>query len=158
MPTPFPQTPRHLLPTSIAHRKSLNLAKFGLLNWIELNLFEIYIYIYNGTWDLSVIYSLWFVLLGLLAGLCVPGCHRSCPGMSQGLDGVLHPGLTFGDEFNHSKYPVSSFPKRKGGLRLSVSLFSAQHLLTQLPGPSAMILSQFCTSGFLFADVCRCLG
>lgn len=102
-----------------------------------------------ASWDLSVIYSLRFVLLGLLAGLCVPGCHRSCPGMSQGLDGVLHPGLTFGDEFNHSKYPVSSFPKRKGGLRLSVSLFSAQHLLTQLPGPSAMILSQFCTSGFL---------
>lgn len=54
--------------------------------------------------------------------------------MSQGLGSVVYPGLTFGDEFNHSKYPVSSFPQEKRRAQVfSFSRFFVQHLLPQLP-------------------------
>lgn len=81
--------------------------------------------------------------------------------MSQGLSGVAHLDLTFGDELNHNKYPVSSFPKRKGGIRLSLSLcsFLTQYLLTQprsfCRDPEPVLHIRFSVP---FPDVCRCLG
>lgn len=125
MLTPFPQT----LKTSVyPHRKSLNLGKFGLLNWIELNIFALTLFFFfNGLLRpqgnlQSLICPFW------------PLGRTLCPRMSQGLGSVVYPGLTFGDEFNHSKYPVSSFPQEKRRAQVfSFSRFFVQHLLPQLP-------------------------
>lgn len=151
MPTLFPQTPRHLLSTSTAHRKSSNLGKFGLLSWTERNNFCHKSFFPNG-------------LLGpecnLHSLICPsrPLGRTLCPGMSQELGGVVHPDLTFGEEFNLSKYPVSSFPRREGGIRLSVSLCSLPNVYlprSSCHDPEPILHIRF---SVLFPDMCRCLG
>lgn len=143
------------LQTSVIHQHyTQEIFKFEWVWFIELNRTEHFCYkpFFKG-------------LLGLqcnLQSLICPSWHLGrtlCPRMSQRLGGVVHPDLTFGEEFNHSKYPVSSFPKRKGGIRLSVSVCSlpSVYLCSQLPAQVLLPWSWASFAHQVFCPVSWCV-
>lgn len=118
----------------------------GQIWFIELNRTEHFSYRFfflMACWALSVIYSLRFVLPSRLAGLCVPGCHRGW---------VVWPILTWLLVMSSTTINILCplFPREKEGSDFHfLSVLFLPNIYLPSPGPSAVILSQFCTSGFL---------